>query len=297
MKYKDWLEEWLALYVKPAVKIQTFEKYSQFVRLHISPMLGASKIENLNAVKLQKFVIGLSEKGLSPNTVNAIVTVLQSSLRKAVGVGIAKNQYSDKIQRPKTKEHAAECFSVAEQKQIELFAFEGKKPKLYGIVLCLYTGLRIGELLALEWSDIDFEQGVLTVAKSCHDRKQGRVTEEPKTKSSQRRIPLPKQLLPMLKKWRKEAKTAYVVEDNGKPVIVRSYQKTFELVLKNLGIPHRSFHVLRHTFATRAMECGMDVRTLAELMGHKNPTVTLNRYAHSLFEHKTEMMNRVGSLL
>jgi integrase len=78
---------------------------------------------------------------------------------------------------------------------------------------------------------------------------------------------------------------------------MRSYQRTFESLLIKLNIPHKGFHALRHTFATRALECGMDVKTLSEILGHKNPTITLNRYVHSLLEHKTEMMNRLGKLL
>lgn len=78
---------------------------------------------------------------------------------------------------------------------------------------------------------------------------------------------------------------------------VRSYQNTFKLLLKRLKIPHKGFHAIRHTFATRALECGMDVKTLAEILGHKNPTITLKRYAHSMMEHKKEMMNRLGELL
>ena len=80
-------------------------------------------------------------------------------------------------------------------------------------------------------------------------------------------------------------------------ISVRSYQRTFELLQKKLHIPHRGFHVLRHTFATRALECGMDVKTLSEILGHKNPTVTLNRYVHSLMDHKRMMMNRLGKFL
>lgn len=110
-------------------------------------------------------------------------------------------------------------------------------------------------------------------------------------------IPLPKQLLPKLKSIKKNGNSDFVVSAGDKAVSVRSYQRSFELLLKKLNIPHRGFHALRHTFATRALECGMDVRTLAEILGHKNPTVTLNRYAHSLLEHKTAMMNRLGKLL
>ena len=199
--------------------------------------------------------------------------------------------------RPKLKEKLVECFTLAEQKNIEQAILNGKKDKLYGIILCLYSGLRIGELIALQWSDIDFVKGILTVSKSCHDGKDWLIIDEPKTTTSRRVIPLPKQLLPILKGIKKKSDSPFVVSANGKPVSVRSYQRSFELLLKRLNIPHKGFHSLRHTFATRARECGMDVKTLSEILGHKNPTVTLNRYAHSLMEHKADMMNRLGKLL
>ena len=101
----------------------------------------------------------------------------------------------------------------------------------------------------------------------------------------------------MMKALKKRSVSPFVVSASGNPVSVRSYQRSFELLLKKLKIPHRGFHSLRHTFATRALECGMDVKTLSEILGHKNPTVTLNRYAHSLMEHKADMMNRLGKLL
>lgn len=236
-------------------------------------------------------------KGLSANSVNAIISVIQGSLKTAHLLGLTKEYTADKLKRPKLKEKPVECFTLAEQKQIEQAILNGKKDKLYGIVLCLYSGLRIGELIALQWSDIDFVKGILTVSKSCHDSKDGLIIDEPKTATSRRVIPLPKQLLPFLKGIKKKSNSLFVVSANGKPVSVRSYQRSFELLLKKLKIPHKGFHSLRHTFATRALECGMDVKTLSEILGHKNPTVTLNRYAHSLIEHKAEMMNKLGKLL
>ena len=110
-------------------------------------------------------------------------------------------------------------------------------------------------------------------------------------------IPIPKQVIPYLKKLKKISGGGYVIFGSGKPIPVRSYQRSFELMLKNLQIPHRGFHALRHTFATRALECGMDVKTLSEILGHKNPMITLNRYAHSMLSYKSTMMNRVGRLL
>lgn len=308
MKYKDWLNEWLNHYVKTSNKQRTFERYRQTANVHIIPILGDYELTELHPIVLQRFISDLlvngnkrTGKGLSPNFVKSVISVLQNSLKTAHILGLTSEYTADKIKRPKIVEKQVECFSVAEQKKIEQYVLGSKKPKLKGIILCLYTGLRIGELLALTWDDIDFQKGQLAVTKTCHDGnvngKHCIIVDTPKTETSYRYIPLSKPLLAILKDLKKESKSDYVVSDKGDPVFVRSYQRTFELLLIRLAIPHKGFHALRHTFATRALECGMDVKTLSEILGHKNATITLNRYAHSLWEHKLEMMNKLGKLL
>lgn len=304
MKYIDWLTQWLENYIHPSVKVRTYERYRLIIEQHIKDKIGSMELNDLSPLVLQRFITELLQsgnrktgKGLSANSVNAVISVIQGSLKMAHLLGLTKEYTADKLKRPKLKEKPVKCFTLAEQKQIEQAILNGKKDKLYGIILCLYSGLRIGELIALQWSDIDFAKGILTVSKSCHDSKNGLIIDEPKTATSCRVIPLTKQLLPILKGIKKKSDSPFVVSANGKPVSVRSYQRSFELLLKKLNIPHKGFHSLRHTFATRALECGMDVKTLSEILGHKNPTVTLNRYVHSLMEHKADMMNRLGKLL
>ncbi len=298
MKYKDWIQTWLDLYVKSMVKIRTYEKYAQIARNRIIPQLGEENLDELGSQKLQHYVVSLCDT-FAANSVNGTITVLQKSLRMAVMLGAVDKCYVDTICRPQSEEKQVECFSVAEQRKIEEYIIGGKKKKLYGIIICLYTGLRIGELLALEWSDIDFAKGYLFVNKSCHYGKDkngiyGRIVEKPKTAQSIRIIPIPKALIPYLKELKKNSDGPYVISHNSKPIATRSYQNSFSILLDKLKIEHKGFHSLRHTFATRALESGMDIKTLSELMGHKNPTVTLKRYAHSMLEHKTEMMNKLG---
>jgi len=304
MKYIDWLNIWLNNYIKPSAKERTYIRYEQLIRAHIAPKIGNMCINDLTPIVLQSFVTELLNTGnlktgkeLSANTINTTISVIQNSLRTAHLLGIAKEYKANMIKRPKLKERKIECFTLVEQKKIETAVFNSKKTKMFGIVLCLYTGLRIGELIALQWKDIDLQKGVLTVSRSCHDKNGSIVFDEPKTVTSCRVIPLPKQLLPKLKNIKKNSNSDFVVSMGGNAVFVRSYQRSFELLLKKLNIAHRGFHSLRHTFATRALECGMDVKTLSEILGHKNPTVTLNRYVHSLLEHKAAMMNRLGKLL
>ncbi len=310
MKYHKWLDEWLENYVKPSSKIRTYENYIYLTTRHVKAKLGEYELDNLTPIIIQRFLTELMQsgnvrtgKGLSSNSINSIITVVQSSLKIAYDLSLTKEYIANKIKRPKKNEREVSCFSLAEQNQIEQLVKESKHRKHFGILLCLYSGLRLGELLALEWQDVDTIKGIISVNKSCHDGKDAngkfiRITDTPKTSSSKRVIPLPKQILPLLKEHKKNSISAYVIADKkGKPVPVRSYQRSFELILKKLKIDHKGFHSLRHTFATRALECGIDVKTLADILGHKNPTVTLNRYVHSLWEHKVKMMNRLGKFL
>ena len=308
MTYKNWLIEWLTHYIKPSSKQRTFEQYSKVAQIHILPYLGDIELTDLTPFVLQKFITDLTTngnkrtgKGLSPNFVKTILSIVQNSLKTAHLVGYLPEYSAYKIKRPKVVEKQVECFSIQGQKKIEEAALSAKKDKYRGIVLCLYTGLRIEELLALTWNDIDFEKSILSVTKTCHDGNENgkhiRIIDTPKTENSRRQIPLSKTLIKMLKDMKKKSKCEFVIADGEKPVFIRSYQRTFELFLKKLKLPHKGFHSLRHTFATRALECGMDVKSLSEILGHKNATITLNRYAHSLWEHKAEMMNKLSKML
>ena len=302
MKYKDWLNVWINNYIKPQLKRQTFKKYESIVRLHIMPFLGEYELIDLSAIELQKFVGDRIEKGLKSSTVNAIITVLKMSLKAAVETEVVEKQYSDKIRRPKLIQKQIECFSIEEQKKIESYIIKTHNLKMYGVVIALYTGLRIGELLSIEWADVDTKRACIRINKTCYDSwcngRYVKCVDVPKTLTSIRIIPLPRQIIPFLKEIKEKTHSKYVIiGKTNEGAQVRSYQHSFEILLKRLGISHKGFHALRHTFATRAIECGVDVKTLSEIMGHKNVEITLNRYAHCFMEHKHEMINRLGKLL
>ena len=309
MKYSTWLADWMENYVIPSAKPKTVSTYYGIIENHIKPTIGEKSIEELSPLDIQRMLTTLLVQGnlrtgggLSTGTVNLIISVIQSSLRSADELAISENTLWKRIKRPRTRERHISCFSRDEQMLIERAAKSSKDSSLFGVKLCLYTGLRLGELLALEWDDIDLERGELFVNKTCHDRyaKSGyeRVVSTPKTATSQRTIPIPDGMCKLLRRERRISTSRYVISDpSGDGVRVRTYQRRFQMLQKSIGIAPHGFHSLRHTFATRALECGMDVKTLSEILGHANTAITLNRYVHSLPMHKREMMDKLSRLI
>lgn len=304
MKYQDWLAQWL-YYSKPLLKTRSYERYCKYVSGQLAPKLGNYDLDELSTAVLKQFTTELLQD-YSFNTAKSVILLMKRSLRNAEELGVVDRQYGDKINlKGKISQKKARkpfSFTLAQQRRLENYVFAQQATKLYGILLLLYTGLRIGELLALKWSDIDFRRNVLTVTKSCHDSYQNgayvKVIDTPKTDTSEREIPLPKQLIPYLKQLKKQNCSGYVIEGkDGKLVSMRSYEATFGIILQKLDLPHAGPHALRHTFATRALECGMDVKTLSELLGHSDVSVTLRIYFHCLPEHKLAMMNKLGKML
>lgn len=174
MKYKEWLEIWLNNYVKTTCKVRTSDIYRYRVEHCIVPHLGEYELHNLTLPILQQFVTDLLNpregKSLSANTVNGVISVVQNSLKTAFMLGYVEVYDANKIRRPRTIEKKVECLSTLEQKQIEAHIKNGKKLKFYGIIVCMYTGLRLGELLALEWKNVDLNACQLTVEKSATNR-------------------------------------------------------------------------------------------------------------------------------
>lgn len=309
MKYEEWLDFWLLHYIKPSAKARTYECYRRIVDGRLKSALGESEVSELSPMRVQAYVTQLLRGGnlvsgapLAASTVNLVITVLQGSLRTAYLLGETEEYIGDKIKRPRPSGAGMSCFSLTEQRRIECAVLSSHRLRLFGVVLCLYTGLRIGELLALRWENVDFQKRMLYVNKTCRDTRNTegvrRLLGEPKTEASKREIPFSSRLLPYMLRLREGGMPEdFVILEKGKPPTLRSYQRYFATLLRRLAIPHRGFHALRHTFATRALENGMDVKTLSELLGHASATVTLHRYAHSFMEHKKEMMEKLGTQL
>ena len=305
--------EWLETYQKDHIKVQTYVRYRCIINNYIKDFIGNKEIKRFDRRSVQEYMTWLKNyqsprtgKKLSSSTVNMCLTVLKMVFGYAVDVEILKSDPTLKVRgATNNKTSKVKCFTVEEQAKIEEYieGLEGDEQK--GIILDLYTGLRIGELMALTWNDIDFDSGILNINKTVYTSldENGNwrtITDSPKTRTSNREIPLSDDMLLMLMEMKERSNSEFILShEDGEPISQRLYRWRFNKMLDDLGIRHLNFHALRHTFATRAIESGMDVKTLSEILGHSNAAVTLNVYTHSMTAHKRQMMNgltRVGKL-
>ena len=309
MKLEDLLNLWLEKYAKLSIKPRSYNKYEAFITLHINPILGNISINEITSNMLQDFILQKLENGnlktnkpLSVNTVFGIVSVLKQAFKLALTLDLIPKDPTVAIKLPQQQEKEIQALTRDEQKRIEEYCLKQTKNNYIGIIICLYTGIRLGELLALTWDDIDFEKKFLYIKKTAYklkiNGKNQMVIDKPKTKKSNRIIPLPDKLINLLQLTKNKSTSDYILSTKTNNMVdIRSYQRTFESILNKCGIKHYNFHCLRHTFATRALELGMDIKTLSEILGHTNVAITLNRYAHSLLEYKIQEMNKISSLL
>ena len=284
-KLSDWLDIWIKSCggIKPTTK----RVYQGHIDNHINPALGKIPLRKLNTEILQEFVNSLN---CSPSTVRTVFSTLKAALTAAEEKELIVNIWS-KVKLPQREKAFVRILSKSEQCQLEKALTESED---IGILLALYTGLRIGELCALKWSDIDFEKSSLTVNGTQAHTDNGIEIISPKSRSSKRKIPIPPFLLDKLKAV--PHKKEFVLSKYGKAMNVRTYSRHFKGALKKAGLPDVKFHALRHTFATRALEVGMDYKTLSEILGHSSVGITLDLYAHSLDEHKKTQMNKLGEI-
>ncbi len=309
MKLYEWLTIWLNKYEKNTIKLKTYLMYQDMIRLHINPILGDYELTAIDASLIQDFINNKCENGnlingnpLATNTVLSIIAILKKALRFALKLDLIKKDCFSIVSTPRLIQKEIDAFTINEQKKIEEYCLKSRKDNYFGIILCLYTGLRIGELLALTWNDIDLKKRLLyvrhTLTKIRKDGKSITILAEPKTKNSKRVIPLSSSIISYLTAMKRKSASPYIMKTRSNGMVaIRNYQRTFKVILARCQVTYRNFHALRHTFATRALESGMDVKTLSEILGHKNAAITLNRYAHSLLNYKIMMMDKLGKML
>ncbi len=311
MTVDELMYEWLYENHKDEIKERTLLRYECTITQNILPIMGSAIVEDINPRNLQKYIneIKIKEssrthKPLSSSTINTIIAILKLAFSYAVDFEIIKDNPTLKIKRVANKEATKiNAFTRDEQIRIENYIERLHNDEYFGIILVLYTGLRIGELLALTWKDINLKTGIISISKTMYKTRLEDGTWEykistPKSRSSIREIPIPNFLKDKLKELKKQRRSKYIVcKNDGSVLNDKLLTYRFRMILKRVHVRRLTFHSLRHTFATRALENKMDIKTLSEILGHSSAATTLNIYAHSLMDHKKTQMRKFKRLI
>ena len=291
-------------------KKSTMVKYQNLLQNHILPFLGNYHIDEIQTSQLEEFAMFKircgridGSGGLSAKTVKNMLTVigeiLQYAGRKSITVGCCIQDI-----RLKVSEKKLQILNHQEQDRLGRYLLENENPKNIGILISLYMGLRIGEICALKWKGIRLEEHMIRIHATMQrvqnfsdgeERKTNVIITPPKSEAAVRDIPIPNFLLPILKRHKPQSEEAFLLTGKSRSFYEpRSFQYYFKRVLENAGIPEMNFHVLRHTFATRCIEAGFDMKSLSEILGHSTVNITLNRYVHISMEMKQQNMGKMA---
>ncbi len=305
----QWMEEWFENVCKLKVRPSSHQTYRGYIDHHITPYIGKIPIEKLSTMDLQKLCKKLTDKGrveriesekqpkgLSAKTVRNIMQVISSAMDFAVAQKIIIENPCKAVELPKVEKKEMQTIPA---EQLQAFLTEAKASGVYEMYYIeLSTGLRRGELLGLKWPDIDWKNGIITVHRQIA-RVNGEIVESPlKTKNSYRRVSISPQAIEVLKQQKAKTNSEYVFPSpTGGPISPDSVNNMLKRVLARAGIPKVRFHDLRHTFATVALQNGVDIKTVSSILGHFSAGFTLDTYAHVTTAAQREAAETMGNIL
>lgn len=292
----NWLEE-----RRSVAKCGSVGTYSARITKHILPYFEGRKYGDINAFDVTVFINEKLSEGLSAKYVGDIAMILKSAAKLFSETTGCENRLAA-VKLPRVRTRETNVLTQSEQKLLQTKLLELDSDISIGIYLSFFTGLRIGELCALQWGDIDFESSLLRVRKTVQrvavtggKHKTAVVVSTPKTETSQRVIPLPGFITELLAPHRK-ADGLFIISGREKPAEPRTLTHHFKEILKSAGLPDVKFHTLRHTFATNCLQHNFDVKTLSEILGHANTDITMRIYVHTSLDRKVACMNLLAPL-
>lgn len=322
-----WLED-----IRQTHAISTYVKYTRIARKHVQPYFKDVPLEQVTPTHLREFSNYLKqfmqeskentkflnkvskekstdfsmEDIYSYTIVQNAVMITNMAMKMAFRQGFIHEWNAVPCSRRK-KRTLVQVFSAEEQTKLEGYIKENWSQTGFGIYLCLYTGMRLGEICALKWENINIREGYLTICATVQrlsveqedgNRKSMLFVTPPKSDTSVRKIPFPSFLTPFLEKISKTAKKdSFLLKSKSQaPMDPRTFQYQYKRFLNQAGVPYYNFHTLRHTFATRCITSGMDPKTLSEILGHADIKITMDYYFHSSFEFKKNQMEKLAAL-
>ena len=296
-------EQWKEM-VRYRIKASSFALYHTLLECHLTPCFGRMHLDEIDSAAVQRFIVQKRAEQYAASYVRSMTVLLQNILRKAKELQI-KVPYIDMPALPKAG-FPAKSFSPKDWNTLRIFLMDRQDAFSFGILLCMCTGIRIGELSGLKWGDFDMETGQFLIqrtvsrirnlnAESMEDAPRTILNiGPPKTPSSMRQIPLPSFLTELLRAQARNP-DCFILTGTRKCMEPRTIQKRYSKCLKECQLPYLNFHSLRHSFATLGIQKGVDYRSLSEILGHSSVTTTLNIYAHSDMNRKRRCMEMLWS--
>ncbi|MCR5146757.1 MAG: site-specific integrase [Clostridia bacterium] len=293
--FEDISYEWLR-YKENQIKQSSYYNYKFIVERYLVPYFGEKNIKKLH--EFNPFVDELSTY-LAPKTIRDIFSVLKMILTYYEETYNKKLRYKKTI-LPKLEKKEIEIFTSKERDKIESYCIEQDILKSIGILICLNTGMRLGELCALRWKNIDLNEKCFYIRETAQRVYKGKkekskvIIGTPKTKCSIRTIPMNSKIYNILKSLSKKyKKESFFLTGTEKCIEPRNYQDYFEKLLAKVKVKKRNFHALRHTMASNCIEVGMDIKTLSKILGHANVQITMNTYVHSSRKQMKKFLDKL----
>lgn len=288
-----WLQE------KQGLKIQSYQKYEFLMHSFLMSRLGIVWMKDLKEDHIYRFFEELEKEGVSISTRKILFYIIRSSLIFAHANKLCHDYHFSKV-KFSSRKNPVHVFSKKEQSFIEQELKRNINIRKVCLLLCFYTGLRIGEVCGLKWSDIDFIHCSISVKRTIQrirnvntsGSKTILIESTPKSITSMRTIPVPNFVMSELKVFQ-SSKDYFLLSGSLKAYDPRQLESCYERVLRKCQIPYSNFHTIRHTFATRAIESKMDVKTLSELLGHASVEITLERYVHPSYDLKRKSIDNL----
>ena len=305
MTFGEWMELWYKTYSKPHIRLTTQLCYENRIYLHIIPSIGEIPLNKLTQSDLQKFYADLKKNGrkskverygtgVSDRLVRSCHATCRTALQKAVDEKLISVNPAIGCKLPPKK---AQEMQVLTHEEMRRFLIQSKQDDFYELALLeLATGMRRGEICALKWSDLDFETGALHIQRQAYHVDRGVVISEPKTKQSCRSIILPPSVLNVLRQYRETVDSEWMFPSpvkEGEPLNPNGVYRKMVKILDRAQCKRVRFHDLRHTFATTALEHGMDIKTLSAIIGHVSSATTLDIYSHITDEMQANAANKI----